>query len=65
MSIVPLTEQEIAEDYVILNLHNIAFSDDDFIELCADNRELLLELTAQKELIVIKICHNSGSIALL
>ena len=36
MARVPLTEQSVAEDWLILNLENVAFSDEQFIELCAD-----------------------------
>ena len=49
---VPVIQEQLSEDLVILNFENVAFSDDDFIELCADNRELLFETTAQKELII-------------
>ena len=55
MARVPLTEQSVAEDWLILNLENVAFSDEQFIELCADNRELHLELTAQKELVIMTL----------
>lgn len=53
MASVPLIEEQVAEDWLVLNLENVALSDEQFIELCADNRELHLELTAQKELVVI------------
>jgi Uma2 family endonuclease len=52
MARVPLTEQSVADDWLILNLENVAFSDEQFIELCADNRELFFELTARKELVI-------------
>jgi Uma2 family endonuclease len=52
MATVPLTEEQLAEDWLVLNLENVALSDEQFIELCADNRELHLELTAQKELVI-------------
>ncbi len=52
MARVPLTEQSVADDWLILNLQNVAFSDEQFIELCADNSELCFELTAQKELVI-------------
>jgi Uma2 family endonuclease len=42
-------DEQISDDFVILNFE---LSDDDFTELCADNRELLFETTAQKELII-------------
>jgi len=49
---IPLPEQAVAEDMVVLNLQNVAFSDEQFVELCADNRDLFFELTAQKELLI-------------
>jgi len=52
MARVPLTEQSVAEEWLILNLENVAFSDEQFIELCADNSELCFELTARKELLI-------------
>ena len=55
MTTVPLTEQEVADDLVVLNLRNVAFSDEQFIELCEDNPELFFELTAQKELLIMTL----------
>ncbi len=52
MARVPTTEQQVAEDWLVLNLENVALSDEQFIELCADNRELHLERTVQKELVI-------------
>jgi Uma2 family endonuclease len=52
MTTIPLTEQQIADDMVILNFQNVGLSDEQFIELCADNRDFHLELTAQKELLI-------------
>jgi Uma2 family endonuclease len=52
MAKIPLTEEQITDDMVLLNFEKVALSDDDFIELCADNPELNFETTAQKELIV-------------
>ena len=52
MATVPLIEQQVGEDWLVLNLQNVAFSDEQFIELCADNPELQFELTAQKELVI-------------
>ncbi len=53
MARVPLTEeQEVTEDFVVLNLENIALSDEQFVELCCDNRDFRFELTAQKELVI-------------
>jgi len=55
MTRTPLIEEQIGEDWVILNLENVALSDEQFIELCADNRELHLEFTAQKELVIMAL----------
>src|SRR5207249_6439753 len=52
MATIPLTEEQVAEDLLILNVANVGLSDEQFIELCCDNRELLFELTAQKELVI-------------
>jgi Uma2 family endonuclease len=51
----PLTEEQVADDFFVLNLANVGLTDDQFIELCADNGELHLELTAQKELIIMTL----------
>jgi len=40
------------DDMIVLNFEKVALSDDDFIELCADNRDFLFETTARKELII-------------
>ena len=50
MTIIPMTEQ--AATPVSLNVESIGLTPDQFLRLCADNRELRLELTARKELIV-------------
>jgi Uma2 family endonuclease len=34
---------------------NVGLTDEQFVELCADNRELHLELTAQKELVIMTL----------
>ena len=52
MARVPLTAEQVAKDWLVLNLASVALSDEQFIELCADNRELILELTAQKALVI-------------
>ena len=53
MATIPSTEQEIAQDLVVLNLHNVAFSDEQFIELCSDNRNeaitISLGLSARRD----------------
>ena len=61
MTTIPLTEQEVAEDFVVLNLQNVALSDEQFVELCADNGDFLFELTARKELVIMPL---PGAIAI-
>lgn len=53
MAKVPLTQEQFTDGMVVLNFEKVAISDDDFIELCADNPELDFETTAQKELIIL------------
>lgn len=37
---------------LVLNLQSVELSDEQFYRLCSDNRDLRIELTAQKELII-------------
>ena len=46
MASISLTEQQVGEDFVVLNVANVGLTDEQFIELCSDNRELSFELTA-------------------
>src|SRR5437762_14373573 len=55
MASVPLTEQDVSGDWLVLNLQEVRLSDEQFVALCADNRELHLELTAQKELVIMTL----------
>ena len=55
MASVPLTEELIADDFVLLNFEKVGLSDEQFIELCSDNRDLHLEFTAQKELVIMTL----------
>jgi Uma2 family endonuclease len=52
MARVPLTEEQVTDDTVILNVEKVGLTDDQFFELCHDNRDFRLELTAQKELVI-------------
>ena len=52
MASIPLTEEQIADDFVVLDFGKVGLSDEQFVELCADNRDFHLELTAQKELVI-------------
>ena len=38
--------------YLVLNVNSVGLTDEQFAQLCADNRELRFELSAKKELIV-------------
>ena len=55
MTTIPLTEEQVAEDLLILNVANVGLSDEQLIELCSDNDELCFELTAQKELVIMTL----------
>ena len=55
MAGVPLTEERVAEDWVVLNVEKVGLSDEQFVDLCSDNRELHLELTALKELVIMTL----------
>ena len=55
MASVPSIEEQVTDDLVILNLEKVGLSDEQFVELCSDNRELHLELTAQKELVIMTL----------
>ena len=52
MARVPLTKEEVASAKLVLNVENVGLTEEQFLQLCSDNRDLFLELTAQKELII-------------
>src|SRR5437764_12062845 len=37
---------------IVLDMHSVGLTDDQFFRLCSDNRDLRIEMTAQKELII-------------
>ena len=51
----PLTEEEVIADSLVLNVETVGLSDEQFFQLCLDNRELHLELTAQRELVIMTL----------
>jgi Uma2 family endonuclease len=55
MARVPLTEERVSRQPVILKVTNVGLSQEQFFRLCRDNRELRMELSAQKELIVMTL----------
>ena len=55
---------------VVLDLRSVGLTDDQFFRLCSDNRDLRIEMTAQKELIVMsptnpKTDHKNAKITML
>ena len=52
MAQAPLTQDRIKTGKYVLNVESVGLSPEQFFRLCSDNPELLLELTAQKEIIV-------------
>jgi Uma2 family endonuclease len=55
MAILPLTEEQVGADLLVLNVATVGLSDEQFFQLCLDNRELQLELTARKELVIMTL----------
>ena len=52
MARVPLTKEEVVPFKLVLNVEKVALTEDQFFQLCSDNGDLFMELTAQKELII-------------
>src|SRR5262245_43478449 len=52
MARMPLTKEEVVPAKVVLNFEKVGITEEQFMQLCHDNRDLRLELTAQKELII-------------
>src|SRR5439155_15084843 len=52
MARVPLVKEEVSPTKLVLNLEKVALTEEQFFQLCSDNRDLRMELTAQKELII-------------
>ena len=55
MAKVPLTEEPVMTDALLLNVEKVGLSHEQFFELCADNPELHLELTGRKELVIMTL----------
>src|SRR5438093_5802633 len=67
MTRVPLTEDQVALDCLVLNLENVVLSQEQFFRLCRDNPDLRMELSAQRELIIMTLpggrtSHRNGII---
>jgi len=52
MARMPLTKQEATSTKLVLNVENVGLTEEQFFQLCSDNDILRMELTAQKELII-------------
>ena len=52
MARVPLIKEDVSSGRLVLNVGNISITEEKFFQLCRDNRDLSMELTAQKELII-------------
>ena len=51
----PLVEERVAADSFVLNVENVGLTQEQFFQLCLDNRDLRFELSAQKELIIMTL----------
>ena len=49
---VPLINEQVVASKLVLNVENVGLTEEQFFQLCSDNRDLFMELTAQKELII-------------
>ena len=53
MALVPLTEENVLATRLVLNVETVGLSEEQFFRLCSDNRDLRMELTARKELVIL------------
>jgi Uma2 family endonuclease len=58
MAKVPLTVDHVKTGKFVLNVESVGLSPEQFFRLCSDNPELRLELTAQKEIIVMSATNS-------
>ena len=52
MARVPLTKEEVSPTRLVLNVEKVGLTEEQFFWLCSNNRDFFMELTAQKELII-------------
>src|SRR5439155_21572675 len=52
MARMPLTKEEVVPTKLVLNVEKIGLTEEQFLQLCRDNRDLRMELTAQKALTI-------------
>ena len=55
MARVPLIKEAVSPTRLVLNVEKVGLTEEQFFQLCSDNRDLLMELTAQKELVIMSI----------
>ena len=55
MASIPLINERITEEWLVLNVQKVGLSDEQFFRLCGDNPEFHLELSAQKELVIMTL----------
>ena len=52
MARVPLVKEEVTRGRLVLDFKRVGLTEEQFVQLCRDNRDLSMELTARKELVV-------------
>ena len=52
MARVPPVKEQVVPSKLVLNVENVGLTEEQFFQLCSDNRDLFMELTARKELII-------------
>lgn len=57
----PLTVETVNTTRIILNAESVALTSEQFFQLCSDNPDLRLELTAQKEIVIMPPSGSENS----
>ena len=52
MAHAPITKEGVSAGKLVLNVEKVGLTEEQFFQLCGDNRDLRMELTARKELII-------------
>src|SRR5262245_56370861 len=52
MARMPVTKEQVSQTKVVLNIGKVGLTEDQFLQLCRDNSDLRIELTARKQLII-------------
>ena len=48
MARVPPVKEQVVPSKLVLNVENVGLTEEQFFQLCSDNRDLFMELTARK-----------------